>query len=107
MKFRIKKGDKVVVISGSHKGKTGKVTQLHVAKSAVTIEGVNIRKMHKKAQPNRPGGIVEKEGPIHYSNVMLLDDKGKKTRVGFKFEEDKKGGAPKKVRIARTTSAAI
>jgi large subunit ribosomal protein L24 len=107
MKFRIKKGDKVVVISGAHRGKTGKVTQLHPAKCAITVEGVNIRKMHKKARPNQPGGIVEKEGPIHYSNVMLLDDKGKKTRIGFKLEEGKKGGAPKKTRIARTTAAAV
>jgi large subunit ribosomal protein L24 len=105
MKFRIKKGDKVVVISGAHKGATGKVTQLHPAKNAVTVEGVNMRKLHKKAQPNRPGGIVEKEGPIHYSNVMLLDDQGKRTRIGYKFEE--KDGKTKKVRIARTTSAPI
>jgi len=105
MKLRIKKGDKVVVVTGSHKGSTGKVTQLHLKTNRITVEGVNMRKMHKKAQPNRPGGIIEKEGPIAYSNVMLVDDKGKKTRVGYKFEE--KAGKMTKVRIARTTSAAV
>jgi large subunit ribosomal protein L24 len=105
MKFRIKKGDKVVVITGDKKGTTGKVMQVHPAKNAVTVEGVNMLHYHKKAQGNRPGGIVKKEGPIHYSNVMLVDDQGKRTRIGYKFEE--KAGKTKKVRIARTTSAAL
>lgn len=103
MKLKIKKGDKVTVLSGSQKGKSGKVLSINTKKLRVTIEGVNMRKHHEKAKPNHPGGIVSKEGSIHYSNVALVDEKsGKPTRVGFRVAD---GG--KKERFAKRSGAAI
>ncbi|HEX5624372.1 MAG TPA: 50S ribosomal protein L24, partial [Saprospiraceae bacterium] len=84
MKFKIKKGDKVQVISGSNKGKEGIVTQIITDKNRAVIEGINIVKRHMKPTNNNPGGIVELSAPIHISNLSLLDPKsGKPTRVGF------------------------
>ncbi len=105
MKFKIKKGDRVQVISGSQKGKSGKVMAVNRDRMQVTIEGLNMRKHHEKAKGTTAGGILSKEGPIHYSNVLLLDKAGKPTRVGIKVEG--KGKDMKKVRIAKTTGDAI
>ncbi len=96
-KFKIKKGDKVEVISGSNKGKSGIVTQIVTDKSRAVIEGVNIVKRHMKPTNNNPGGIVEMSAPIHISNLSLLDPKsGKPTRVGYKIEKGKKVRVSKK-----------
>ncbi|MEO0794739.1 MAG: 50S ribosomal protein L24 [Verrucomicrobiota bacterium] len=80
MKFKIKRGDEVVVISGAHKGQRGKVLQVLREKERVIIEGVNMIKKHQKAtQDNPEGAIVEREGTVHYSNVMLAERFDKKS----------------------------
>jgi large subunit ribosomal protein L24 len=88
----IKKGDKVQVITGKDKGKTGVVLAALPKKDRVIVEGVNMVKKHTKpSQANQQGGIVEFEAPIHVSNVAILDPKEKTpTRVGFKVVDDKK-----------------
>jgi large subunit ribosomal protein L24 len=94
--MHVKKGDKVMVITGKDKGKTGVVLAAFPKKDRVIVEGVNIVKKHSKpSQVNPQGGIINKEASIHVSNVMLLDPKSNEpTRVGYK---DVNG---KKVRIA-------
>ena len=96
---KLKTGDKVVVVSGSNKGKEGKI--LKVLDEKVLIEGVNIVKKHLKPKNNNGNGeIVETEAPIHKSNVMLVDPKTKKpTKV--RIETDNKG---KKVRISKKSN---
>ena len=101
--MHIKTGDKVVVISGSSKGKQGKITQILRDENRVVVEGVNIRKKHLKPNGQREGSIVDREAPIHASNVMLIDPKtNKPTRIGHTV--DKKG---KKIRIARTSNESL
>jgi large subunit ribosomal protein L24 len=102
-KIKIKRNDQVVVIAGKSKGKTGRVLRVIVAKQRVLVEGVGMIKKHVKPNPQRniAGGILEQEAPIHISNVMLLDSEGKKTRVGYQINGEKK------TRIARTNGAAI
>ena len=94
----IKKGDKVVVITGKDKGKVGTVTEAQPKKDRVVVEGVNIVKKHVKNSQDAPqGGIVEFEAPIHVSNVMLQDpETGKPTRVGFEVRDGKKVRISKK-----------
>ncbi len=70
-KLHIKKGDTVMLITGKDSKKTGKVLRLYPKKEAVVVEGLNIVKRHTKARGNEPGGIAEKEAPVHFSNVML------------------------------------
>ena len=96
--MHVKKGDKVMVISGKDKGKTGVVLEALPKKERVLVEGVNIVKKHTKPnQANPQGGIVSQEAPIHVSNVMLIDPKsGEPTRVGYKVEGDKKVRVAKK-----------
>ena len=88
----IKKGDKVIVISGADKGKTGVVQKALPKLDKVVAEGVNVRKKHRKpTQANPEGSIVDIYAPIHVSNVALIDPKTKKaTRVGFQVENGKK-----------------
>ena len=102
-KIKIKRNDQVMVIAGKSKGVTGRVIRVIADKHRVLVEGAQMIKKHVKADPNRriEGGIQEKEASIHLSNVMLIDAEGKKTRVGFKLEGDKK------IRGARTTGAEI
>lgn len=77
-RFHVKKNDEVIVISGSHRGSRGKVLQILTAKNRVLIEGVNlIKKATRKSQQNPQGGLVEREGGIHISNVMRADDYAK------------------------------
>lgn len=92
MKFKIKKGDLVEVIAGKDKGKQGKVLEILVDKARVRVEGVNRVKRHTKAnQKNPQGGIIEKDAPIHYSNVLLVDPKTNKGgRVKINVKGDKK-----------------
>jgi large subunit ribosomal protein L24 len=84
--MRIKTDDEVIVISGKDKGKTGKVIRVDRERDRVYVEGVNIVKRHQRPLPGRPNmevGVIEREGPVHVSNVALLDPKDKKpTRVG-------------------------
>jgi len=90
-KFKIKTGDKVQVITGDYKGTEGKVLEVLMDKSKAIVEGVNMVKRHTKPSTKNPqGGIVEKEAPIHISNLSLLNKKGETTRVGYKIEGDKK-----------------
>ena len=90
-KMKIKKGDMVKVIAGNSKGMQGKVLAVYPKKSRVLVEGVNIVSKHAKPSNENPqGGIVKKEAPIHISNVMLIDNKGNATRVGYRVEKGKK-----------------
>ncbi len=92
MAMRIRKDDQVVVISGKDKGKTGKVIRVEPAKQRVYVEGLNMVKRHQRplpGRPNMPVGVIEKEGPIHVSNVAIVDPKDNKpTRVGVRRAED-------------------
>ena len=93
MPARIVKGDEVVVISGKDRGKQGKVLRVDPRKDRVYVEGLNIIKRHQKARPGsmEPGGVIEKEGPIHVSNVALRDPKDKKpTRIKTVVEHGKR-----------------
>ena len=103
VKFKIKKGDKVIVIAGKDKGKQGDVLQIVTAENRAVVSGVNVAKRHTKAQGANEGGIINKNLPIHISNLALRDPKdGKATRVGYKTLD---GG--KKVRIAKRTGVTI
>jgi large subunit ribosomal protein L24 len=100
---RIKKGDQIIVIAGADKGKKGEVVR--VAGDKVVVQNVNIIKRHTKPNPQagQAGGIVEREAPIHISNVMLFNTaSGKGERVGFKVLED-----GRKVRVFRSSGEAI
>jgi large subunit ribosomal protein L24 len=96
--MHVKKGDKVMVISGKDKGKTGVILKAFPKKDRVLVEGVNIVKKHAKpSQTNPQGGIISQEAPIHVSNVMPLDPKtGEPTRVGYKVVDGKKVRVAKK-----------
>lgn len=98
---KIKKNDMVQVISGKDRGKTGKVLSVDTKKNRVIVEGINMQKKHAKpSMTNQQGGIINKEGSIDISNVMLVVD-GKTTRVGFDFVDGKK------VRVAKKTGKVI
>lgn len=102
VKFKVKKGDEVVVIAGKEKGKKGKITKVITGESRVVVGGLNMVKRHTKASKTSAGGIIEKEAPLHVSNVSLIDAKsGKPTRVGYKFEGDSK------VRVAKRSGDKI
>jgi large subunit ribosomal protein L24 len=89
--LKIRRDDEVIVISGKDRGKTGKVLKVDPKKSRVVVEGINIVKRHQRARLNTPDykvGVIEREGPIHISNVQLIDPKTKKgTRVGVVRED--------------------
>ena len=108
MAAKIRRDDEVVVISGKDRGKTGRVLRVDPGKSKVYVEGLNIVKRHMRPQQvpgaqraETVGGVIEKEGPIHISNVMLLDGRGRPTRVGI----DREGG--KRVRVAKSSGAKL
>ena len=89
--MKIKKGDTVQVLSGNDKGKKGEVLEVMPKDSKVVVKGVNVRKRHVKAAPNKEGGIVASEFPIHSSIVNIVCPKcGKHTRVGYVIEDGKK-----------------
>ena len=99
--LKIKKGDTVKVIAGKDNGKEGKVISIDRSKGRVLVEGINMITKHTKpSQANPNGGIIQREAPIDLSNVMYVH-KGKATRIGFKFEGDKK------VRYAKSTGEVI
>jgi large subunit ribosomal protein L24 len=91
MAMKLRTDDTVIVISGKDKGKTGRILRVDLKKDKVYVEGLNIVKRHQRATPGRPNapvGVIEKEGPIHVSNVALLDPKDNKpTRLGVKRTE--------------------
>ena len=101
--MNVNKGDKVMVITGKDKGKTGVILVAFPKKDRVLVEGVNIVKKHTKPnQENPQGGIMSIEAAIHVSNVMLIDPKtGEPTRVGYKIEDGKK------VRVAKKSGATL
>ena len=103
--MKIVKNDTVLVISGNYKGKTGKVLKVFPKENRIIVEGVNIRKRHSKpTQTNPQGGIMEKEAPIHASNVMVVDPKsGEATRIGKKVIIDDKTGKKKSARISKVS----
>ena len=104
MASRIRWGDNVVVLAGKDRGKTGKVRTVLPKENRVIVEGVNIVKRHTKARgPGQPGGIIEKEAPLHVSNVAIADPStGKPTRVGFRIQDD-----GSKVRVAKASGQVI
>jgi len=98
MKLKIKTGDTVRVITGDHKGTEGKVLSVDLVKNKAIVEGTNMVSKHEKPSAKNPqGGIVEKEAPIHISNLSLIDSKsGDTTRVGYEVREGKKVRVSKK-----------
>jgi large subunit ribosomal protein L24 len=95
MPVRIRRDDEVIVISGKDRGKRGKVLRVVPKQDRVFVEGLNIVKRHQRptqtAGGQQAGGVIEREGPIHVSNVMLIDPKdGKPTRVGIQIEDGKR-----------------
>ncbi|WP_250029316.1 50S ribosomal protein L24 [Paractinoplanes maris] len=102
MTVKIKKGDTVVVIAGKDKGAKGKVIAAFPRQDKILVEGVNRIKKHERIRTtqrgSKTGGIVTQEAAIHISNVQIVDDQGKPTRIGYKVDEN-----GNKVRIARTT----
>jgi large subunit ribosomal protein L24 len=106
MAARIKKGDKVVVIAGRDKGRTGEVIEMRRADGRALVRGINMVKRHQRQSPSQEGGIISKESSIHLSNLAVADPKdGKATRVGFKFVG--KGDDRKKVRFAKRSGVEI
>lgn len=103
--MKIRKNDMVMVIAGNARGKTGKVLKVFSDRDRVIVEGVNIIKRHTRpSQRNPQGGIIQKEAPIHISNVMLLDPKtNEPTRVGTKLIVDPATGKKSRVRVSKAS----
>jgi large subunit ribosomal protein L24 len=104
--MKLKTDDNVIVISGKDKGRTGKILRVDPSKDRVYVEGVNIVKRHTRPNPARPNaqvGVIESEGPVHISNVALLDPKDRKaTRVGTRRTED-----GKRMRVTKSSGTEI
>jgi large subunit ribosomal protein L24 len=102
MSAKIRKGDRVVVLTGKDKGRQGAVLKVFPKEERVLVQGLNIVHRHTKPSQTDPqGGIKNKEAPLHVSNVAVVDSQGKPTRVGFRVDGDKK------VRFAKTTGEVI
>ena len=102
MAAKIRKGDKVVVITGRDKGRTGEVIEMRPSEGRAVVRGIHMVKRHQKQTAQQEGGIVSKESSVHLSNLALADPKdGKPTRVGFKMVGDKK------VRFAKRSGVEI
>ena len=100
---KIRKGDKVVVLAGKDKGRTGEVLSVAPKDDKAIVRGVNMVRRHQKQSQTQEGGIITKEAPIHLSNIALADPKdGKPTRVGFQVQKD-----GKKVRVAKRSGEVI
>jgi large subunit ribosomal protein L24 len=103
MAAKIRKGDRVVVLTGRDKGRTGEVIEMRPTESRALVRGVNMVKRHQRQTAQQEGGIISKEAPVHVSNLALADPKdGKPTRVGFKIMTD-----GKKVRVAKRSGVEI
>ncbi|MBD0416475.1 50S ribosomal protein L24 [Oryzicola mucosus] len=99
---KIRKGDKVVVLAGKDKGRTGEVLAVQPKEDTALVRGINLIRRHQKQSQSQEGGIITKEAPVHLSNIAIADPKdGKPTRVGF----DVKDG--KKVRVAKRSGEVI
>jgi large subunit ribosomal protein L24 len=106
MAAKIKKGDKVTVLTGRDKGRTGEVIEVRTGDGRALVRGVNMVKRHQKQTAGQEGGIISKEASVHLSNLALADPKdGKPTRVGFKFVGE--GRDRKKVRVAKRSGVEI
>ncbi|MGI3168922.1 50S ribosomal protein L24 [Pseudooceanicola sp. C21-150M6] len=101
MAAKLRKGDKVIVIAGKDKGKTGEITQVLPQDGKAVVEGINMAIRHTRQSQTQQGGRLPKALPIELSNLALVDANGKPTRVGFRMEGDKK------VRFAKTTGDVI
>ena len=102
MAAKIRKGDKVVVLTGRDKGRSGEVFEVRPDQGTALVRGINMVRRHQKQTQNQEGGIISKEAPIHLSNVAYVGKDGKPTRIGFKIHAD-----GKKVRIAKSSGAEI
>ncbi len=103
MAAKIRKGDKVVVLAGRDKGRSGEVLQVIPKEERALVRGVNLVKRHQKQSATQEGGIISKEAPIHLSNIAIADPKdGKPVRVGFKTLDD-----GRKVRVAKRSGEKI
>ena len=103
MAAKIRKGDKVVVLTGRDKGRSGEVIEVRPTEGRALVRGINMVKRHQKQTANQDGGIISKEGTIHLSNLAVADPKsGKPTRVGFKVMKD-----GKRVRVAKLSGVEI
>jgi len=99
---KIRKGDKVVVLAGKDKGRTGEVLRMMPSEDKAVVRGINIIRRHQRQTQTTEGGIISKEAPIHVSNIAIADPKdGKPTRVGFEVKDGKK------VRVAKRSGASI
>ncbi|MDN2580629.1 50S ribosomal protein L24 [Aquibium sp. ELW1220] len=99
---KIRKGDKVVVLAGKDKGRTGEVLRMMPSEDKALVRGINIIRRHQRQSQTTEGGIISKEAPIHVSNIAIADPKdGKPTRVGFEVKDGKK------VRVAKRSGASI
>jgi large subunit ribosomal protein L24 len=106
MAAKIRKGDKVIVLSGRDKGRTGEVIEVHSDQGRALVRGINLVKRHQKQSAQHEGGIISKEAAVHLSNLALADPKdGKPTRVGFKFMGT--GEDRRKVRVAKRSGVEI
>ena len=100
---KIRKGDKVVVLAGKDKGRTGEVLSVAPKEDKAVVRGINVVKRHQRQTQTQEAGIISKEAPIHLSNLAVADPKdGKPTRVGFRVEKD-----GKKVRVAKRSGELI
>lgn len=89
IKYKIRKGDEVIVLTGKDKGKSGEIIKMLPSEGRAIVQGVNLVKRHQRQTQTTEGGIITKEAPIHVSNLALKDPKtGKATKVGFKIEKD-------------------
>jgi large subunit ribosomal protein L24 len=103
VKLKIRKGDRVVVLTGKDKGKQGSVLKVFPSDNRAIVQGVNVARRHQKQTAGQQGGIVAKELPIHISNLAHIDPKdGKPTRIGYRFLSD-----GKRVRVARRSGEEI
>ena len=103
MAARIRKGDKVVVLTGRDKGRTGEVIEVRPTENRAVVRGINMVKRHQKQTPQQEGGIISKEAPVHLSNLAYADPKdGKPTRIGFKLMAD-----GRKLRVAKRSGVEI
>ncbi len=103
MAAKIRKGDKVIVLAGRDKGRTGEVVEVRPTEGRAVVRGINMVKRHQRQTAQQEGGIISKELPVHLSNIAFADPKdGKPTRIGFKIRPD-----GKKIRIAKRSGAEI
>ncbi|HEY6027620.1 MAG TPA: 50S ribosomal protein L24 [Pseudolabrys sp.] len=106
MAAKIRKGDKVVILTGRDKGRSGEVVEVRPSEERALVRGINMVKRHQRQTPQQEGGIISKEAPVHLSNLALADPKdGKPTRVGFKIIGE--GDNRKKVRFAKRSGVEI